>query len=404
MGLRGASLEDIKDLQELYFAVYGNTYPLPLGQDPKVMGSILSRAENIWLVYEENSKLIASCVFEVEEAFGIGRVSGLVVHPEYRRAGIARQLIHAGMTELFSRPHMRSAYATTRTLSLAPQITFLREAFIPVGISPNAHKLENFETLVLMAAFNSSVSFKRNEKIQLPIELKALVEITQKNFPTWQYDEITFVEDKIEEPSKKNKTQKNEVTSYEVIYSPHFVYNRFKSTFHDPWERFYPFHKPNMLIVSDDQKIEIYAHFSPIDGYCTVITYNTELEELEGRLKTLFSQLKDLGVKYIEILMRLDDLSGIEGLLRSRFVPSGLYPGMLSIQGIEQDVILMSRSLEPLDFHSVKLADCFQPFLEQYIQHWKKKFLDSLQFERLNVKEDPRSVEYTQSHRIEKNF
>ena len=404
MGLRGASLEDLKDLQELYFSVYGNTYPLPLGQDPKVMAAILSRPENIWLVYEENNKLIASCVFEVEEHYGIGRVSGLVVHPEFRRAGIARELIHTGMEQLFSRPHMRSAYATTRTLDLAPQITFLREAFVPVGISPNAHKLESFETLVLMAAFNKNVSFQRSTAIELPIELKSLVEITKINFPSWSYSEITYVEDSGETSQKLKDCRQSELTSYEVIYSPNFVYNRFKNTFHEPWERFYPFHKPNMLIISEDQKIEIYAHFSPKDGYCTVITYNTELEELEGRLKKLFSQLKDLGVKYIEILMRLDDISGIQGLLRSRFLPSGLYPGMLSIQDFEQDVVLMSRSLEPLDFHSVKLANCFQPFLEQYVQHWKKKFLDSLKFENFKVKEDPRSVEYTQSRRTEKSI
>ena len=212
---RRAKTEDIKALQELYFAVYGSTYPLPLGQDPVVMRGILTNEENQWYVVDgEHGKLISSCIFEVEPVYQISRVSGLVVHPAYRGRNIAQHLLHSGLEELFSSKEIRTVYATTRTVSLPPQVTFLKEAFLPLGISPNAHRLESFETLTLMATYNKNISFERNKSISLPYELKALVEITQKNFPSWFKDSVSYYE-KPKEPREKKET-----LGFEIIYAP----------------------------------------------------------------------------------------------------------------------------------------------------------------------------------------
>jgi hypothetical protein len=43
------------------------------------------------------------------------------------------------------------------------------------------------------------------------------------------------------------------------------------------------------------------------------------------------------------------------------------------------DYIIMSRSMEPLDFRGMAIDSSFKPFVDQYVDLWKKMYLDTLE-------------------------
>ena len=85
MGKRGfmsfvidqANLEDINELIGLYLTVYGKDYPLDVGTNKHVMTKhILDKDSSLWLVMRdtENATIAASCIFELDLEYKIGKI------------------------------------------------------------------------------------------------------------------------------------------------------------------------------------------------------------------------------------------------------------------------------------------------------------------------------------------
>ncbi len=371
--IRRATLDDTQELLTLYFQIYGSNYPLALGTDRSEMTRIISDPDDLWIlaVDDKTDDICGSCVFEVDKFYKIGRTEGLVVSTDHQKRGIGFSLLNYGSTYLLEgKSGINSVYTTTRTLNLAPQLAVLRDGYLPLGIFPNAHRLAVYETLTLMAKFRPGILDQRRVVKEVPEALgpilKALGKTVKSKNP----------------PPKLLKMVKPQPTGekleFEFIHAPQYVQRKFFEAFTDPLDRFYPFHMPNFLMSAKNGEVDIFGYLSEADGYCAWVANTQPLLSMAGRLRPLMQQLADYGVSYIEVLTTVDNILGLEALLDVNFLPSAIYPAMVQDKNKLIDMVLMSRSMEPLNFRGMHLEKSFRPYIDQYVKLWKTMHLEVL--------------------------
>ncbi len=371
--IRRAELDDTQELLTLYFQIYGSTYPLALGTDRNEMTRIIIDPDDLWILAVDNKtkEICGSCVFEVDRFYKIARTEGLVVSQDHQKRGIGFALLNYGSTFLLSeKSGINSVYTTTRTLNLAPQLAVLRDGYIPLGIFPNAHRLAIYETLTLMAKFRPKILDRRSAVKEVPEALGPIIKAMGK-----------LIKSKHPAPKllKMVKPQPTgEKLEFEFIHAPKYVKRKFYEAFSEPLDRFYPFHMPNFLMSAKNGEVDIFGYLSEADGYCAWVANTQPLFSMAGRLRPLMQQLSDYGVSYVEVLTKVDNILGLEALLDVNFLPSAIYPAMVQDKENLIDMVLMSRSMEPLNFRGMHLEKSFRPYIDQYVKLWKTMHLEVL--------------------------
>ena len=139
---------------------------------------------------------------------------------------------------------------------------------------------------------------------------------------------------------------------------------------------FFPFHEPNIVITNPQQTQEVFCYLHAQDGYSTILGIHLE-EDINycELLKDASKILRDLGARYIEILIRTDKPKIVSSVMESGFIPSAFFPAMQLKQGQRYDFIVLSRTFEVLDLNNVQLKGRYQEFWEQYYHYWKQKFI-----------------------------
>ena len=241
-----------------------------------------------------------------------------------------------------------------------------------MGIFPNAHRLSQYETVTLFAKFRIGLLEKRVSPIEVTPSLMPMYQILQNIVPDLSIPKVAEVYVPLIAPN-------DDAWEFEIIRAPNYVYRKFLESFPDPKDRFFPFHIPNMLIADKEGRIEIFAYFNKRDGYCTLIKTTEPLEVLSGSLTSLYMQLDDIGVSYIEVLLNVNLTSSITPLLNGQFVPSAIYPAMREVDGKFEDYIVLSRTMEPLNFRGMSVISQFKPFIDLYVDTWKQVNLDIIE-------------------------
>jgi GNAT superfamily N-acetyltransferase len=378
-----ATIDDIDHLLQLYRLVYGRNYPIAFGTDPEAARAVIESRDDLWLVGRDpkTGRPVASVVFDVDGYSRIGKVAGVVVHPEFRGHGYASRMIELGTEKLLAEPNgPHSIYTTTRTNSLGPQMMFLRNGYLPLGIFPNAHKLKSYETLTLLAKFRSGVLVNRAPVEAVPRDLQGLLQILEHDHGINTKTQFTTeFGGSAAKPKNLAEKEPKAPLEFEFVDAPAFVKRRFESFGGDDYDRFFPFHQPNFLMVSTDGSVEIYAYFSPQDRYCAVVTANVPLYELHGRLNGLLEMMKERGISYIEVLLAMRYGRSIQATLETGFVPSAIYPAMRADEnGQMEDFVVLSRTLEPLNFTGMTVDRGFKPYIDQYVHLWTHNAIKSL--------------------------
>jgi hypothetical protein len=374
--LEEACITDANEIINLYRAVYGTKYPIAYGTDPDLLKkAIIDQDSHMVLVARDVSKSTIAGVLIVEiDAFNkIGKMVGLVVQPDYQRHKIGNSLV-AYVSDFFLKKDQRlnSLYATTRTVVVGPQMIFVKNNYLPLGIFPNAHRLSQYETVSLFAKFREGILEKRLPEKDVPESVAPLYKILESLVP------------KIKIPSCEDKTDKGaaeliEDWEFEIINAQDYVKRRFHEHFPDPSDHFFPFHTPNIIISEKKGRMDIFAYFSKRDGYCTLIKATQPISELKGKLTGLYMLLDDVGVSYIEVLVNVKHKPLIETLLSGQFLPCAIYPAMREINKHCEDYIVMSRTMEPLNFKGMHVVSQFKPYIDQYVDAWKKVNLDTIE-------------------------
>jgi RimJ/RimL family protein N-acetyltransferase len=370
--LQLASEDDIFQISQLYFDVYHGTYPDPLMKDPNLIREFIKSEAGFWFISkDENDHVIASVLAAYDIDNLIAKAFGAVVRHELRGQGIMEELLSFGINYLREKTRgVDIIYSTTRTVNEAAQTLTEKLGFKKLGIFPNAHRTNEYETHCLAAIIYDSAFEKRHSPYRIHHEVSSLFNVVQGETGLPDLEAIVP-----ERPSKELISP----GELEVVQSPKFVsyrYNNLKAEKKLEFE-FFPFHHPNLVIMSPDQSIELFCHLSSLDGYCVIVggkmPGNLNFTDLFLSANKL---LRDSGARYIEVIVRADRPKILESILKSKFIPCGFFPAFQLIGEKRYDFVVLSKSFEIFDFQNVKLKGKNQVYLEEYFKAWKKMSLN----------------------------
>lgn len=367
-----ATEEDISQISQLYFDVYEGAYPDPLMKDFNLIRRFITSKEGYWFITKDDQgKVIGSVLAAYDEEDLVAKAFGAVVRTEFRAKGIMEELLGFGIKYLRENtPGVDVIYSTTRTVNEAAQTLTEKLGFKKLGIFPNAHRTLDYETHCLTAIVYPEALEKRNSNYLIHHEMESLYKIVAQEVGLEPKKPI------VPEPPSKALVSPGDL---EVVNSPKFVsyrYNNLRSEKKLEFE-FFPFHQPNLVILTPDQSIELFCHLSPVDGYCVIIggkmPGNLNFTELFLAANKL---LRNAGARYIEVIVRADRPKILESILRAKFIPCGFFPAFQMINGRRHDFVVFSRSFEIFDFQNVKLKGLNQVYLEEYYKAWKRMSLN----------------------------
>lgn len=367
MEQRLATEADIFQISQLYFDVYQGTYPDPLMKDFALIKRFINSEAGFWFITkDETGEIIASVLAAYDQENLIAKAFGAVVKTDARGHGIMENLLGWGIKYLIEKtPGVDVIYSTTRTVNEAAQTLTEKLGFKKLGIFPNAHRTSEYETHCLTAIIREEALEKRYTNYKLHHSLESLYKIVDSEVGLGSLETV------VPENPTKVLMSPGEI---EVLQSQKFInyrYNHLKAEKQLEFE-FFPFHQPNLMIISPDQSIELFCHLSPVDGYCVIIGGKmpgnmnfTELFLLSNRL------LRDAGARYIEVILRADRPKILESIIKAKFIPCGFFPAFQLVNGKRYDFLVFSRSFEVFDFQNVKLKGLNQVYLEEYFKAWK---------------------------------
>ena len=185
--IQEALLSDVDEIINLYRAVYGRKYPISYGTDPDLLKKAIKNKEThrCLVSRDETNKVIGGVlIVEIDSFNKIGKMVGLVVHPKFQRHKIGNSLVqYVSDFFLIKEKNINSLYATTRTNTVGPQIIFIKNNYLPLGIFPNAHRLKQYETVSLFAKFREGILEKRIPEESASMKVIPLYEILKNLVP-----------------------------------------------------------------------------------------------------------------------------------------------------------------------------------------------------------------------------
>ncbi|MEJ8639925.1 GNAT family N-acetyltransferase [Streptomyces sp. MS2.AVA.5] len=364
-----AAVQDIAELRQLYFDVYGHGYPVPLGSDPAVMRRLITDGTAHWLTARTPAgALVGSAVVQTEPGSRIGKLVGLAVHPGHRGGGLASRLTGAVCEEAFGTGRLDSVYATVRVVTEGPQHVVARNGFRPLGLMPNAVEVEGCESLALFARYADGVLERRAPVGRVPERLAALLTATASGIGI----DYAGTERLATLPTVRGGTGFDPI---ELIGAPAFVRRRFLERFPDAGDRFFPLHMPNAVLVAADGRFEAYADLDPVAGSCALVAVHPRPAAVRGALEAMMTAVTRAGADYAETLLPLADTEALEVFLASGFVPSAVYPAMRRIRDRFHDYVVLSRTSRQIDFRQAAVSPLLQPYLAAYLSAWTSTYL-----------------------------
>ncbi|MER6073850.1 GNAT family N-acetyltransferase [Streptomyces sp. NPDC001817] len=367
--LRPAAVQDVAELRQLYFDVYGHGYPVPLGSDPAVMRRLISDGTAHWLTARTGrGDLVGSAVVQTDAGSRVGKLVGLAVHPVHRGGGLASRLTGAVCGEAFGTGRLDSVYATVRVVTEGPQNVVVRNGFRPLGLMPNAVEVEGCETLALFARYADGVLERRAPVERIPQRLAALLSAAASGIGI-DYAGAGRI---ATPPAPRAVTGAEPI---ELIAAPAFVRRRFLERFPGAGDRFFPLHTPNSLLVAADGGFEAYADLDPVAGSCALVAVHPRPAAVAGALEALMTAVTRAGADYAEALLPLADAEALDVFLASGFVPSAVYPAMRRIGDRFHDYVVLSRTSRQIDFRTTAVSALLQPYLRAYLTAWTATYL-----------------------------
>ncbi|WEO99741.1 GNAT family N-acetyltransferase [Streptomyces sp. FXJ1.172] len=366
--LSPASVQDIAELRQLYFEVYGHGYPVPLGSDPVVMRRLIGDGTAHWLTARAGTGgLVGSAVVLTEPGSRIGKLVGLAVHPAHRGGGLASRLTGAVCDEAFATGLLDSVYATVRLVTEGPQQVVVRNGFRPLGLLPNAVEVEGCETLALFARYADGVLERREPVASVPERLSALLSAASHG---------VGIDYSRTRPAPCGETAPAAGGGpIELISAPAFVRRRFLELFPAADDRFFPLHTPNAVLVAADGRFEAYAELDAVAGSCALVAVHPRPSAVAGTLEAVIASVTRAGADYVEALLPLADSEALEVFLASGFVPSAVYPAMRRIGERLHDYVVLSRTSRQIDFRTTAVSPLLQPYLGAYLSAWTTTYL-----------------------------
>ena len=358
--LRRARLEDASFIVDLYQRVYSGNYSDPMMGNAFELRGALLKSGYFWMVAEaqmdSQAKIVGSVVYRYDPQNALAKVYAAVVDPNYRGHALTERLMTFGYQELqkFS-PPVEVVYATTRTVSPAPQKLTANLGYKKLGIFPNVHRTAGYETHCLTALFSPSALEKRHTEFSQHPSILPLFEIAaaECSLPLME-----AVDPKLIQTIQAKHAASFVEIALEPIQAPEFVRHRFREELHVLNEHhwFFPFQEPNLLLSTPDQSVEVFCFFSDIDKHCVLIgARDIRNVGYTSILASASHLLHDMGARYLEFIMRADEIDNLDAALSAEFIPSAYFPAMHCKKKRRYDFVAFSRSFDILNFRILRL-------------------------------------------------
>lgn len=369
--VRRATSADAMKITLLYQQVYQGLYPNPLMRNPAQLASFLEQGANVWVIAEIDGTVAASVVYETDPNHRVARVFGGAVLPEYRGLKLLELTMKLGQQQIIgANSSCDVVYATTRTSHQAAQIVTDKLGYKKLGIFPNVHRTDTYETHCLTALYAESALDRRASSFNVHPCLTRLFELVRSECGLAPQPPAT--------PEDLQLDDYHDTMDLELITAKKYALHQFESQKDGGLlqAHFYPFHTPNMVISSPNREIEVFLYAATEDQYCTIIgikkprTYN-----FTWLLDACSSLLRASGVRYIEILVRADKAKTVERVLRSRFIPCAYFPAFQLLDGQRHDFVIFSRTFEIVDCRNLQLTGKNVAYLEEYLINLQEYYL-----------------------------
>lgn len=363
-----ASVDDIESIIQLYIDVYNGKYTLPEVADPSTIRKKVEDPNYFWTLSKIDDKVVGSVIFTIDPVNKIGKAYAAAVLPQYRDQDLMRTMTKHSLVALTKKTRSCDViYATTRTVSVAPQVVLERLDFLPMGIFPNVRKVESFETHGMEVYFGPyALKYRRpNPKI-----IPELVEFHQI---ACQQLDIQDETPQVTELESQNPGKMGPKIEFDLNENCDEVLEKFEDYQHRNlmYRVFFPFTEPNMLFVAKDNTAEVFVNFNKIDGYGVILGYRFTGKDLRNTLMWFCEAAGESGMRYIEMLVNAFKPEMQRLALDAKFLPCAYFPAMqMDLEGNREDYFIFSRSFEKLDFMDMNLVDTNRKFLDAFMKCW----------------------------------
>jgi len=364
---KSATPADAEGIIQLYHKVYKGKYTLREVQETELIAKKADDPNYFWTLAKCEGRIIGSVIFAIDPVNKFGKCYAAVVLGEFRGQDVMRFMVQQGIARLTVRTRTCDViYATTRTVSVAPQVVLEHLDFHPMGIFPNVRKVESFETHGLEVFYRkNSLGLRRPRPKLIPevvdfyriamdvLELTEEPEIIEmdKADPRRMGDQIRFCVERDE----------NRILQLFDLYQDHDLMDKV----------FFPFITPNLMFVSEDKHAEIFVEFNESDGNGTIVAYRIRNNDRRRVIMWFCEAAAQFGMRYIEMLVSGFNPEHQRQAIDAKFLPCAYFAAMrMADDGCREDYIVFSRSFESLDFMDLHLVDTNRRFLDAFMKCW----------------------------------
>ncbi|MBI2251992.1 MAG: hypothetical protein HYU63_04495 [Armatimonadetes bacterium] len=371
--LRVAAEEDMDDIKQLYYKVYGGKYPLLEINDADKMKWAINDPNYLWLLNEYQGKIAGSLIFVVDPRHRIGKSMAAVVDPEYRGHKLTIINLSVGLKYLMQEKNLCDLiYAVVRTfVSLNFHKDLQELGFIDLGIFPNVRKVKYYETHGLKVCFKPGTLERRKTIPVLTPVVNQIYEICQKKLKL----ENALIEDPIlpEVASLKMDLYIEKSPDIEWEYYKHRDGGKLLFDF-------FPLHYPQLKLYNKNHQTEAYIHFQEIDGHASLIGLRTDQNDLTGLLNLISLYAEGMGIKYFEILISAFEPVLMKMAYEASFLPCAYFPAAkVDLNGKRIDYVIFSRCFVPLNFQGLRLYKESKPYALAFYRIYSNKIWEELE-------------------------
>lgn len=361
-----ASRDDVQAIIDHYIIVYKGKYSLPDVSDPEIIARKVEDPGYLWLLAKVEGRLVGSLIFAIDPVNKIGKTYAAAVLNELRGQDLMRTMTRHGLKLLTEKTRVCDViYATTRTVSFAPQILLENLGFVSLGIFPNVRKIESFETHGLEVYLSANgLNYRRHSPPLIP-ELHDFYNIVKDELNLEEPQTVILEE---QDPRKMGPMIEFDLDEDKTEITRKFNYYQDKDMM---LRVFFPFTDPNMLFTARDGSADIFVNFNRMDGNGVILGYRYSGADLRNALMWFCEAAARTGLRYIEMLVNAFRPEMQRLALDAKFLPCAYFPAMrVNDEGYREDYFVFSRSFENLDFMDLHLADNNRRFLDAFMKSW----------------------------------
>ncbi|MFA6318465.1 MAG: hypothetical protein WC943_13735 [Elusimicrobiota bacterium] len=315
-----------------------------------------------WVVGIEEGAIVGAACLKFERETRLGKVLTLCGQgPESGRGPRLKALLAALLDQVRASRSADIVYSTTRTLTASEQAATVEAGFKPLGVFPGARSLDGGPVSGLTAWYAEGVLGRmRHADFALHPVIAPFYALAARACG------LPAAGDPGDPPALP--AFPDALPALELVAAPRFAAERFRrlKARRSLSVNFYPFTDPDVVILSPDEGVQVFAGLDAGLGFATILGERLTSSVHPVKLyREVVGLLRAAGASYIEAINDAADAPGIDCILRAGFRPCGYFP-CLKLSGTKRRdfVVFASSDFRP-GVHEA--PSMHRPCLEAYL-------------------------------------